>query len=65
MTYTDTSYIPYLSVNIFSVTCALTKEFNVTSDKEILVLKKNATILKFEESLDYGNGGGYLLPTRI
>ena len=65
LTSTDTAYISALSVNIFRVTRALTKGFNVMSEKESLVLKKNATILKFEESLDYGNGGGYLLPTRI
>ena len=37
----------------------------MTSEKESLVLKKNATILKFEERLDHGNGNGYLLSARI
>ena len=45
VTCTNTAYIPDLSVNIFSVTRALTKGFNVKSDKESLVLKKNTTIL--------------------
>ena len=62
---TDTAYIPDISVNIFSVTRALTKIFNVMSEKESLVLKKNATILKFEERLDHGNGGGYILAARL
>ena len=62
---TNTAYIPDLSVNIFSVMCALTKGFNVKSDKESLVLKKNTTILKFEERLDHGNGGGYILAARL
>ena len=30
----DTSYILYLRVNILSVTCALTKVFNVTPEKK-------------------------------
>ena len=33
VTYTDTAYIQYLSVNIFSLTRALTKGFNVTPEK--------------------------------
>ena len=65
MACTGTSYIPDLGVSIFSVTRALTKGFNVTSEKEILVLKKNATTLKLEERLDYGNSEGYLLAARL
>ena len=60
VTCTDTSYILYLSVNIFSVTHALTEVFNVTPGKESLVLKKKSNILIFEERLDHGNGNGYL-----
>ena len=33
----------------------------MTPEKEIIVLKKNETIPKFEELLDHGNGCGYLL----
>ena len=40
VTCTDTAYIPGLGVNILSVTHALTKVFNVISEKWILVLKK-------------------------
>ena len=61
----DTAYILDLSVNIFSLTHALTKVFNVTPQKEIIVLKKNAAILKFEERLDHENFGSYLLATRF
>ena len=43
----------------------MTKGFNVMSEKESLVIKKNATILKFKERLDHGNGGGYLLAARL
>ena len=63
--FNDTAYIPYFSVNIFSVKRALTKGFNVISEKEGLVLEKNATILKFEERLDHGNGYGCLLAARL
>ena len=65
VTCNDTAYIPDLSVKIFSVTCAFTKGFNMTSEKEILVLQKNATTLKFEKRLDHGNGDGYLLAVRL
>ena len=65
VTSTDTAYIPYLSVNIFSMTRALTKGFNVMSEKENFELKKNATILKFEERLYNGNGNGYILAARV
>ena len=65
VTCTNTAYIPDLSVNIFSVTRALNKGFNVKSDKESLVLNKNTTILKFEDRLDHVNGGGYLLTARL
>ena len=45
--------------------CALTKGFNTTSEKESFVLKKNATIVKFEERLDHMNGDGYLLAVSL
>ena len=61
MTCTNTAYIPDLGVNIFGVTHALTKGFYVTSEKESQVLKKNTTILKFEERLDHRNGNGCIL----
>ena len=35
----------------------------MTSEKESLALKKNATILKFEERLDNGSYDGYLMAT--
>ena len=62
---TDTAHIPYLRVNIFSLTCALTKGFNMTPENEIPVLKKNTTILEFEELLDHRNGESYLSVTRM
>ena len=65
VTRTETSYIPDLSVNIFSMTHALTKGFNMTSEKESLILKKNATILKFEDHLYHGNEDISLLDTRV
>ena len=65
MKCTDTAYISDLSVKSFSVTHALTKVFNVVSEKESLVIEKNATILKFEECTDYGNGNGCLLSARL
>ena len=65
VTFTDTAYIPYLSVNVFRMNRSLTKGSNMKSEKEILSLKKNATILKFEERLDHGNCDGCLLVTRL
>ena len=65
VTCTDTANIPDLSVNIFSMTRALTKRFNMTLEKESLVLKKNATILKFEDRLDHGNSDSYQLEMRL
>ena len=47
------------------MTRALTKGLNVTIEKESIVLKKNATTLKFEGRLYHGNGDGYLLDARI
>ena len=34
-------------------------------EKEILIIKKKVTILKFKDHLDHGNGDGYLLVMRI
>ena len=65
MTCTDTAYIPDLSVIISSVMHALTKYFYMPSDKESLVLNKNATILKFEEHLDHGNDNGCYWSKRL
>ena len=62
---TDTAYMPDLSANIFSMPHTLTKGFNKIPEKEILVLKKNATILKFEEHLYHGNGYVYLFSARL
>ena len=65
VTCTGTANILYLSVNISSITCMLTKVFNVTSDKESVVLRKNTTILKLKKRLDHGNGGGDILAMRL
>ena len=65
MTCTDIHNILYLSVNVFSPTCVLNKGFNVMSEKESIVLKKITNILKFEERLDHGNGGGDLIAARL
>ena len=65
VTCTDTSYIPDISVNIFRVTHALAKGFNLKLERESLILKKNSTILKSEERLDHGNGDDCLLAMRI
>ena len=61
----DTAYIPYLSVNIFSMISAVKKLFNAMSEKKILILLKNTTILKLEERLDHSNDNVYLLNTSI
>ena len=41
------------------------KGFNMRSEKQNLILKKNTSITKLEEHLDHGNGSGYLLATRL
>ena len=45
--------------------CALPKGFNVMSEKKSITLKKNTTILKFDERLDHENGDGYLSAARL
>ena len=65
MTCTDTAYIPHLSVNTFSLTRATEKEINMTPEEQHPVLNKRATILKFEERLDHGNDGSYILDSRL
>ena len=45
--------------------CTTTKVFNVTSEEYFIVLKKNATIMNFQDILDHGHGSTYLLALRI
>ena len=61
----DIAYIPDLSVNVFIMTRALTKGFNITPEKESLVLNKNGTIMKYEDIVDHGNGADYQLAERL
>ena len=44
---------------------AMTKIFNITTETESRVLKKNTIILKSKEWLDHSNGNGYILDMRI
>ena len=62
---TDTVHIPYLSLKIFNVTHAITIVFNVTSEKEIIIIKKNNTTLKSKDRLGHCKGGGYIYETRL
>ena len=57
--------MPDLRANIFSVMCAMSKRFNMTSDQETLKFKKIATTLVFEERSDHGNGDVYLVAMRL
>ena len=41
------------------------KGFNLTSQKETLVLNKDSTILILEDYLDHGNHDGYPMDTRF
>ena len=43
----DTMYIMGLRINIFSVTHAMKKEFNLMREKESLIFMKNETVLEF------------------
>ena len=62
--YKDTSYIPGLSVNIFSNMRSM-KKIQREVRKRKSRTYENLKILKFEECLDYGNDDGYLLDTGI
>ena len=45
--------------------CDTTRVFNATSEEYIIVHKKNATIMNFQDILDHGHGSTYLLALRI
>ena len=47
------------------MTHAFSIGFTTILEKEIIVLKKNATILKIEKRLNHGNGGAYILAARL
>ena len=61
----DTAYMPNLSLKLFSLMRALTRLFNVDSEKESIILRKNAIILKLEKRLDRGNEDFYLLTVML
>ena len=49
VTLSDTAIIPGRHTNIFSMTLSLKKGFQVTSEGEALILKKNSTDIQFDK----------------
>ena len=47
------------------MTYAIIKGLRVVPEKQSIVLKKNATILKLKDRLDHGNYNSYILSVRI
>ena len=65
LTLTNTAVIPGLHANLFSVTRALQKGFQLTSDGKTLILKKNSTKIRFDEKMANTAGEGFLFTTKF
>ena len=57
--------IPGLHANIFSVTRALQKGFQVKSKGETLIFKKKSTNICFEKKISNNSGKGFLLTIKL
>ena len=65
LTLSNTDIIPGLHANIFSLTQALQKGFQVTSEGNTLILKKNSTNICFGEKMANNSGKGFILTTKF
>ena len=65
MTLSNTVVITGLHANIFSMTQPLQKGFQVTSEGEILIIKKNPTEIYFDEKMANKSGEGFLLTAKV
>ena len=54
-----------LHTNIFRVTRALQKSYQLTSEGEILIIKKNSTEICFDEKMENKSGRGFLPTTKF
>ena len=61
----NTSVIPGIHTNIFIVTRALKKVFQVTLEYETLILKKKTTDICFDEKMANNCGEGFILTTKF
>ena len=57
-----TSVIPGLHANLFSVTWVLQKVFQVTSEFESLIFKKNPTEIRFDKKMANNSGEDFYWP---
>ena len=65
MTLTNTSVTTGLHANLSSVTRALQKGFQVKSEGDTLILKKNTTKIRFDNKMANKYGKGFVLTTRF
>ena len=61
MTLSDTALLPGLLNILFSMTRELQKLFQVTSEGETLILKKNSTEIRFNKKMVKNDGEGFIL----
>ena len=65
VTLSHTYIIPGIHENILSVTRALQKGFQLTSEDVTLILKKNSTNIRFDKKMVDNDDKGFLLTTRF
>ena len=65
MTLTNAYVIPGIHKNIFSMDRALQKGFQVTSQGDTLILKKNSTDIHFDKKMAKRSGKGFLPTTNF
>ena len=62
---TNMAAILGLHANPFSVTRALKKGLQVTSEVKTLILKKNPTMIRFDDKMTKRSGEGFILTTKF
>ena len=65
MTLSNTDVITGLKSNLFSMTRSLQNVFQVTSESDILILKKNSTKIRFDNKMANNSVKGFLLTTKF
>ena len=65
VTLTNTSGIPGLHVNLFTMARALQESFQLTPEGETLILKKNSTKIRFDEKMANKSKKGFMITTKF
>ena len=65
MKFSDMALIPVLHTKLFSMTWAPQKVFQLTSEGEALTLKKNTTVICFDEKMANNGGEWFILTTKL